>query len=96
MFYADDGFSEVQYEALATVIAELRREFDEAIERAQQRILATVVRLVAPGELAEQKIHSLTDRVSLLESHIERRIAKALTDSNVLNLPSGFWRRDAA
>ena len=70
-------FNEAQLEALAQVVCEQQREFDAAIERAQQQILATVVRMVMPGEFAEQKVHALSDRVALIETQIERRLANA-------------------
>jgi hypothetical protein len=75
--YANDGFSETQLDLLAQVVAEVHKEFDAAIERAQQQILATVVRMVMPGEFAEQKVHALSDRVALIETQIERRLANA-------------------
>src|SRR5690348_405067 len=50
-------FSEAQFDCLATVIDELHQEFDARIERAQQRILNTVVRLVMPSEYAERELY---------------------------------------
>lgn len=94
--YVEPEFNAVQREQLAQVVAELQREFDEAIERAQQRILQTVVRLVRPGEIAEQRLYALDDRISFMEAQIERRISKALTDQGIIDLPRDFWKRNAA
>jgi len=94
--YEEPGLNGTQLEELAHVVAELHKEFDAAIERTQQRILQTVVRLVMPGEFAEQKVQALSDRVALVESQIERRISKALTDQGVIDLPRDFWKRHAS
>jgi hypothetical protein len=85
-------FDEPQMDVLVQVLAELRREFEERIERAQQRILQTTVRLALPGELAEREVHELRDRVIRAEQQIERRLKEAMTDDdNVLELPN--WRQ---
>jgi len=97
------AFTEEQFEALADVINTLRRDWERDIERIEQRILNTVVKLVMPGEVAEQEVYALKSRVALAEQRIERqlseiverRLKEAITD-NVLDLPAGFWKRDAA
>jgi hypothetical protein len=94
--YEEPGFNPVQREALAVVINELRREFVDDIERMQQRILQTMARMVLPGEIAEQKVCGLSDHIALMERQIERRLAKAITDKSVIDLPRGFWKRSDA
>lgn len=80
-------------DALDAVIDELRREFEEGIERAQQRILQATVRLALPGELAEREVHDLRARVIRAEEHIERQLKAATSDDKVVDLPTNFWRR---
>ena len=97
----DEGpaFSERQADAIAEVVHQLRREFQDGVERMQQRILDVMVRAALPGELAEQGLYDLRNRVALAEQRIERRIAAAVSDDddNVLYLPSFLRRRhDAA
>jgi hypothetical protein len=94
---ADDGFSDRQADAVAECIHQLRKEFAADIERAKQQILDVIVRAALPGELAEQGLYDLRNRVALAEQRIERRIAAAMDDGdNVLDLPSFIRRRDAA
>jgi len=93
----DEGpaFSERQADAIAEVVHQLRREFQDGVERMQQRILDVMVRAALPGELAEQGLYDLRNRVALAEQRIERRIAAAVSDDddNVLDLPSFLRRR---
>jgi len=95
-YYEEPGFNATQLEELAHVVAELNKEFDERVERMRQGLLETMIRLVRSGECAEQQVHLLTDRLALLENHVERRLKAALTDSNVLDLPKNFWKRGDA
>jgi hypothetical protein len=93
-------FTEVQLDSLATVIAELRREFEAGIERTHQRLLNTMVRLALPGERAEETFYALRDRVSRLEGQLERQLAdiverhlKAVaTEPQIIDLPGNFFR----
>jgi len=89
-------FTEEQFEALAFALHELRKEFEEGIERAQQRILQATVRLALPGELAEREVHDLRARVIQAEQKIERQLKAAIGDDSVVDLPPGFWKRDIA
>src|SRR5262245_56253792 len=95
---SDEGwcFTELQMDSLAVVFAELRREWQQDIERAQQRIFDAMVRMGLPGELAEREVHDLRNRVIRAEQQIERRLKEALGDDNIVDLPPGFWKRDAA
>jgi hypothetical protein len=104
------GFNAVQLDGLAQVVAELQREFEQDIERMRQHILQTIVRLVMPGERAEETFYALRDRVARIEGQMERamsnhvadmekRIERRLSEAtdNVLELPKNFWKRgDAA
>jgi hypothetical protein len=93
-------FTDAQFDALATVIAELRREFEAGIERTHQRLLNTMVRLALPGERAEETFYALLDRVSRLEGQLERQLAdiverhlKAVaTEPQIIDLPGNFFR----
>jgi hypothetical protein len=93
-------FTDAQFDALATVIAELRREFEAGIERTHQRLLNTMVRLALPGERAEETFYALRDRVSRLEGQLERQLAdiverhlKAVaTEPQIIDLPGNFFR----
>ena len=91
----DEGpcFTEAQFDTLAFVLNELRKQWQGDIERAQQRILQAVVRAVLPGELAEREVHDLRARVIRAEQHIERQLKAAIGDDNVVDLPAGFIRR---
>jgi hypothetical protein len=96
-FFDDIERNEEFADTLATVIAELHREFDARIERAQQRILNTVVRLVMPSEYAERELYLLRDRITRAEERIEKQLKAAVADDdNVLDLPANFWKRDVA
>ena len=94
-------FSEEQADAIGGVMAELHAEWQRDIERLERRLLDTVVRLVMPGERAEETYYALSDRVARMESYIERqlgeiverRLKAAITD-DVLELPN--WRKDNA
>src|SRR5262249_28956199 len=84
--FDDDGaafilpFTEEQADAIGEAIGraieqsaqELRAEAERGIERLEQKLLQTVVRMVMPGEIAEQKVYSLNDRLSLMERYVER------------------------
>jgi hypothetical protein len=92
-------FTEEQFDCLAAVLNELRKEFDARIARAEERILQATVRLILPGELAEREVHELRARVVRAEQQIERQLKAAITDDdNVIDLPAGFIgrRHDAA
>ena len=86
-------FTEEQFDTLAFVLNELRKQWQGDIERAQQRILQAVVRAVLPGELAEREVHDLRARVIRAEQHIERQLKAAIGDDKVVDLPAGFIRR---
>jgi hypothetical protein len=93
------AFSDAQFDGIAFALNELHKEFDQRLERAQQRILQTVTRLILPGELAEREVHDLRARVIAAEEKIERQLKAAMTDDdNVIDLPAGFIgrRRDVA
>jgi len=101
----DEGpcFTELQMDTLATVIAELRREFEESVERAQQRMLQMAARLAMPGERAEETAYALKDRVALMEGRIERQLSeiverrfKEATTDTILDLPNFIRRRSDA
>src|SRR5262245_53219140 len=83
-------FSELQMESLAVVFNELRREWQQDIERAQRRIFDAMVRMGLPGELAEREVHDLRGRVIRAEQQIERRLKEAIGDDSVVDLPPGF------
>jgi len=88
VFYGDDeepAFPERQADAVAAVICELRAEFQDEIERMTQRILQTMVPLVRPGEVAEERVYALNDRVARMEQRIERRLTEALTEQKTRN-----------
>ena len=89
-------FTEVQFDTLAYVLNELRKQWEQDIERAQQRILQATVRLALPGELAEREVHDLRARVIQAEQKIERQLKAAIGDDSVVDLPPGFWKRDIA
>jgi len=74
-------FNPTQLDALAHIIAEVQREFEQDSEKLQQRILETVLRLIRPAEAAEQKVHTLSDRLALLENQIERRLSEVKTNA---------------
>ena len=86
---SDDApcFTEDQFEALAFAInelrkewyGELRRQWQEDIERLQQRLLTTITRLVLPGEMAEQKIFGLNDRLAIMERQLSQAIERQPT-----------------
>jgi len=94
-------FSDEQFDAIATVMAELRAEWTHDIERIHRQLLNAVVRMVMPGERAEETYYALRDRVARMEQRIERQLSEmierqlstALTD-RVIDLPSNFWKRD--
>ena len=73
MFNAD------QIDALAHLVnevrAELHREWEQHIERVEQRLLDTVVRLIRPGEAAEVQCRALSDRLAIMEGKIERQLS---------------------
>jgi hypothetical protein len=77
----DQGFSDRQADAVAEVVHQLRKEFAADIERLEQKILQMTVRLVQPGEIAEQKVYSLNDRLAIMERHVERALAEPKTDA---------------
>jgi hypothetical protein len=81
-------FTERQFEALAQVIATLRREWECAIaaatEKLEQKILQVVVRLVQPGEHAEQKLYGMNDRLAILERHVERALTQTKTEDTAV------------
>jgi hypothetical protein len=91
----DEGpcFTEAQFDTLAFVLNELRKQWQDDIERAEQRILQAVVRCCLPGELTEREVHDLRARVIRAEQHIERQLKAAIGDDNVVDLPAGFIRR---
>jgi hypothetical protein len=71
-------FTEPQFEALAQVLAEPRKEFDDKIERTTQRLLDMMVRMAVPAERAEETAYGLKDRVARMESYVERQIATVI------------------
>jgi len=83
-----DGFSEYQKDVLADVIAELRVEWErgigQATEKLEQKILQTVVRLVQPGEHAEQKLYGMNDRLAILERYVERALTQTKTEDTTV------------
>src|SRR5262245_36487957 len=93
-------FDDAQFDCLAEVLAELRAEWTRDIERIHRQLLNAVVRMVMPGERAEETVYALNDRVARMEQRIERelsdmverQLSTALTD-RVIDLPSGFWKR---
>jgi hypothetical protein len=90
-------FTEQQCDCLADVLNEIREEFDDRIERTQQRILQTVTRLILPGELAEREVHDLRARVIRAEEKIERQLKAAMTDDdndNIIDLPDFISKRN--
>jgi len=78
-------FTEAQDDVLVHVIAELRREFGEAIERTEQRLLDMMVRMAMPGERAEETAYALKDRVARMEGRIERQTSD-LVDRRIAEL----------
>jgi hypothetical protein len=96
-------FTDTQFDTLATVIAELHREFDARLERTERRLLDAMLRLAMPGERAEETAYALKDRIAQMEGRIERQLSsiverhlKAAAAATVLDLPANFWKRDAA
>jgi len=71
---ASEGFSEHQRDVIAHLINALRAEWQQDIERLEQKILQTVVRLVQPGEHAEAKLYGLNDRIAIMEGKLERHL----------------------
>jgi hypothetical protein len=76
---ASCDFTEAQFEAIAYAMAGLQREWQQDIERLEQKVLQTVVRLALPGERAEETMYALKDRVARVEGYIERRLAEVNT-----------------
>jgi hypothetical protein len=78
-------FTDEQADAIAYALAgsaqELRRDWQDDIERVQQRLLQTVARLVMPAERAEETMYALKDRVARMEGFIERRLAETNADN---------------
>jgi hypothetical protein len=77
-------FTEAQFEALAQVIATLRREWEQAVERLEAKILQTMTRLVMPGEIAEQKVYGLNDRLAILERYVERALTQTKPEDSAV------------
>jgi len=73
-----EGFNALQIDALAHLVnevrAELQHEWEQHVERVEQRLLASIVRMVLPGEVAEREIFGLKDRIAILEGRIERQL----------------------
>jgi hypothetical protein len=96
-------FAPSQHEVLVQVLRELREEFDERLERTEQRLLNIMARMVVPAERAEEVAYGLKERVARMEQRlerqlsdiVERRFREAATDT-ILELPKNFWKRDAA
>jgi hypothetical protein len=93
-------FTDAQFDALATVIAELHREFEERIERTRQQLLDTMVRLAMPGERAEETFYALKDRVARMEGQLERQLSdiverhlKRAKSGEVIDLPDFIRKR---
>jgi len=80
-------FSEDQFEALAFALnelrkewyGELRRQWQQDIERVEQKLLERTVRLVLPGEMAEQKVYGLNDRLAIMERQLSQAIERQPT-----------------
>src|SRR5262249_15022214 len=93
-------FTEAQFDCLAYVLNELRKQWEQDIERAQERILQAVARCCLPGELAERNVYELRDRIIRAEEKIAGQLREAIgddDDTTVIDLPSFIRRRaDAA
>jgi hypothetical protein len=93
---------------LAAIYNELRAELLQDIERVQQQLLRTMVRMVLPGERAEETFYALKDRVARMEGQLERQLSQAVIElksgiytpgiksesADVVDLPN--WRKDHA
>jgi len=78
-------FNAGQCETLAMIIAEARKDWDaeaatemaalrNELERLEQRVLNSVVRLIRPGETAEAQCLALNDRLAILEGKVTTAI----------------------
>jgi hypothetical protein len=99
-------FSDEQFDALAVVIAELHKEFDERVAGATRKLTYLIERMAYPGEAAERDVHELRSRLTHLEVKLREfggdqvEIKGMLGDvlrryavgSQVIELPGNFVR----
>jgi len=71
--FFDEGFSERQSDALALVIAELQRQWQEDIDNLQSRLANMIARFAFPGERAEETNYALKNQLARMEGRIRQR-----------------------
>jgi len=81
------AFDELQKETLATVIAELRAEWQTDIDNAERRLANLITRMAFPGERAEETSYALKNQLMRTELRIrQRELETAKFERQVANL----------